>query len=211
MVVAGLRSASGLALRAWLRLYHRLEIVNRENLPVDGSFVLVANHSSHLDALCLVSAFPVAGLHRVFPAAAADYFFSSMARTTFSAVFINALPFHREVGGEQSLAVCSALLANPGNILIIFPEGTRSTTGQMGRFRSGVGRLLVGTKIPAVPCHLDGAFTAWPKGGSLPRPKKVRVIIGEPRSYESLPGTRESVRGICHDLEEAVRTLRATE
>ncbi len=211
MMVFALRAASGLVLRAWLRFYHRLQFVNRENLPDEGSFVVVANHSSHLDALCLVSAFRLKELHRVFPAAAADYFFSNMARTAFSAIFINALPFHRQVGGEQSLAVCRALLANPGNRLIIFPEGTRSTAGQMNRFRSGVGRLLIGTGIPAVPCHLDGAFTAWPKGRTVPRPRRIRVIIGQARSYESLPPTRESVQEICQDLHGAVRNLRPLE
>ena len=207
LLVYALRSASGLLLRTWLRTYHRLQIVGRENMPEEGSFVLVANHSSHLDALCLVSAFSLARLHRVFPAAAADYFFSNMARTAFSAIFINALPFHREVHGEQSLAVCTALLENPGNVLIIFPEGTRSTTGEISRFRSGIGRVLIGTDIPAVPCHLDGASAAWPKGKRVPRPKKVRVTIGSPRSYESMAATRESVREICRDLEEAVRQL----
>ncbi len=208
-MVSGMRSASGLVLRTWLRIYHRLQFVGRENLPDEGSFVLVANHSSHLDALCLVSAFPLKKLHRVFPAAAADYFFSNMARTAFSAIFINALPFHREVNGEQSLAVCAALLERPGNVLIIFPEGTRSTTGEMNRFRSGVGRLLVGSGVPAVPCHLEGASAAWAKGRTVPRPKKVRVIVGRPRSFEALPATRESVREICRDLEDAVRNLRS--
>ncbi|MCP4896943.1 MAG: 1-acyl-sn-glycerol-3-phosphate acyltransferase [bacterium] len=206
-LVYALRSAGALLLRAWLRIYHRLEIVGRENLPAEGSFVLVANHSSHLDALSLVSAFSLARLHRVFPAAAADYFFSNMAKTAFSAVFINALPFHREVNAEQSLSVCSTLLENPGNVLMIFPEGTRSTNGELNRFRSGVGRLLAGTDFSAVPCHLLGASAAWPKGRTIPMPKKVRVTIGTPRSYKSLPDTRETVHEICRDLEEAVRLL----
>lgn len=206
-LVYALRSAGALLLRGWLKIYHRLEIVGRENLPREGSFVLVANHGSHLDALSLVSAFSLAKLHRVFPAAAADYFFSNMAKTAFSAVFINALPFHREADAEQSLSVCSALLENPGNVLMIFPEGTRSTTGEMNRFRSGIGRLLAGTSILAVPCHLLGASAAWPKRSRIPMPKKVRVTIGSPRSYESMPATRETVREICRDLEEAVRLL----
>ncbi len=69
-----LRSFAAVSMRAWLRLYHRLEITGLENLPASGSFVLVANHSSHLDAPYLVSALPLRKLHRVFPTAAADYF-----------------------------------------------------------------------------------------------------------------------------------------
>src|SRR5712691_9167680 len=73
MLVYVLRSLAALTMRGWLRTYHRLEIVGRGNLPAEGSFVMVANHSSHLDALCLLSALPLKKLHRAFPAAAADY------------------------------------------------------------------------------------------------------------------------------------------
>ena len=80
MLWCAIRSLVALVLRGWLRIYHRLRIAGRENLPADGSFVLVANHSSHLDTLCLLAALPLAKLHRTFPAAAADYFFVSVPR-----------------------------------------------------------------------------------------------------------------------------------
>ena len=60
MLVYGLRMAAALLCRGWLRLYHRLSISGRENLPAEGSFVMVANHASHLDALCLLAALPMA-------------------------------------------------------------------------------------------------------------------------------------------------------
>src|SRR5437660_1559188 len=80
MLVYGLRSLVALIIRGWLRAYHRFEIVGLENLRDNGSFVMVANHSSHLDALCLLAAVPLRKLHRAFPAAAADYFFKSVPR-----------------------------------------------------------------------------------------------------------------------------------
>ncbi len=208
MMVYGLRGMGALGLRTWLRLYHRLEIKHRENLPAEGSFVLVGNHCSHLDALCFLAALPLSKLHRAFPAAAADYFFSSFPRTLLAGTFINGLPFDRLAKGEQSLALCRELLANPGNILIIFPEGTRSTSGDLGRFRSGIGRLVVGTPIPVIPCWLEGAFAAWPKGKTLPRPKPLRLEIGTPHSYQALADERASVEQICQDLEQAVNHLR---
>src|SRR5688500_14885145 len=64
MLVYGMRSAASLMIRAWLRTYHRLEIIGREHLPAESSFVMVANHASHLDALCLLSALPLKKLHR---------------------------------------------------------------------------------------------------------------------------------------------------
>ena len=62
ILVYGVRSIAALAVRGWLRMYHRLRTEGRENLPVSGSFVMVANHSSHLDALCMLAALPSMGL-----------------------------------------------------------------------------------------------------------------------------------------------------
>ena len=151
MLVYGLRLLSALTLRAALRSYHRLKIVGREYIPAE-SCILVANHSSHLDALCLLSAIPLKNLHRAFPVAAQDYFFESVSRIAFSAVFINATPFARRSHTRQSLDSLRRLLAHPGSTLILFPEGTRSISGTLHDFRPGVGALIAGSQIPVIPC-----------------------------------------------------------
>lgn len=208
MLVYGLRSLASLIIRACLRVYHRFEIIGREHLPAEGSFVMVANHASHLDAVCLLSALPLKKLHRAFPAAAADYFFESMPRIWMAAVVINALPFARQVQIRQSLSLCKTLLANPGNVLIIFPEGTRSVTGKLGKFKSGIGMLLAGNEVPVLPCFLAGAFKAWPKGRWLPRPAKLRLLIGTPRNYAGAATGKESACAIAAELQAAVDALR---
>lgn len=202
-----LRSLAALLVGGWLRTYHRLEITGREHLPKDGSFVLVANHSSHLDALCLLAALPLRKLHRAFPAAAQDYFFVSAPRVAIAAVVVNALPFARQTNVQHSMELCRQLLANPGNILILFPEGTRTVTGEVGEFKHGIGLLAAGTETPIVPCHLAGAFAAWPKGKTFPRPRRVRLRIGTPRSYSTLPPSKESAKQISQDLRKAVMEL----
>lgn len=207
MLVYGLRSLAALATRGWLRFFHRLEIIGREHLPLEGSFVIVANHSSHLDALCLLAALPLRKLHRAFPAAAQDYFFVSVPRVAVAAIAVNALPFARQVHIRQSLDLCRQLLANPGNILIIFPEGTRSTTGQIGEFRPGIGVLLAGCRMPVVPCHLTGASAAWPKGCAFPRPRSVQLRIGAPVCYDSLSPSKESALQVARSLKKAVEEL----
>lgn len=207
LLVYGLRSIAALALRLWLRTYHRLSIVGRENLPASGSCILVANHASHLDALCLLSALPVSSLHRAFPVAARDYFFVSLPRVAVAAIFINAIPFARQTHMRQSLDLCRQLLANPGNMLILFPEGTRSTTGQLGDFRPGIGSLVAGSDLPVVPCALQGTFRAWPKGSLWPRPRRLRLVIGEPRTFAHLPPGRESIHLIARQLQDAVQEL----
>jgi len=203
------RSCAAILIRGWLRFYHRIEVRGRRNLPVGRSFILVANHQSHLDALALSSVVPLRWLHRVFPAAAADYFFQSLPRSAFSSIVINALPFDRTGGGAESLAVCRHLLATEGNILVLFPEGTRSPTGELGRFRSGIGRVVEGSAVPVVPCRLDGAHRAWPKGKRIPRPAKLVLHIGEPCTYGEFPPGRDTVRHICTDLRRKVQELGA--
>jgi len=207
MLMYAIRSIVALLLRGWMRVFHRMHIEGRENLPESGSFVLVCNHTSHLDTLCILCSVPLKRIHRTFPAAAADYFFSSLPRSAVSAILINALPFDRKVKGAESLTVCSELLKNEGNVLIIFPEGTRTQSGEMGRFRSGIGRLVVGTDLPVVPCYLDGGMRAWPKGKAFPRPYKLHLRIGKPRRHEHLDKSSESVVQICKDLENQVAQL----
>lgn len=209
MLVHLSRMAAALLIRGWLRLYHRYEVHGREHLPRDRSFVMVCNHASHLDAACLQSALPLAKLHRAFSAAAADYFFCSVPLTWFAAIIANALPFSREVHVRQSLKLCEQLLRNPGNVLILFPEGSRSTTGRLGRFKPGIGALLAGTDIVAVPCHLTGAHAAWPKGAAIARPAKLRLRIGAPRAYAHLAPGKPGALAVAADLEQAVAALGA--
>jgi 1-acyl-sn-glycerol-3-phosphate acyltransferase len=207
ILVYSARLIAATLLRGCLRAYHRLQVIGRENLPRDGSFVLVANHSSHLDALSILSAIPISKLHRVFPAAARDFFFVSIPRIAIAAVVVNALPFNRQANIRQSLSLCRNLLANPGNVLLLFPEGTRSTTGELGEFKGGIGLMLAGTHVPIVPCWIDGAFRAWPKGKIFPRPYRVRLVIGKPRTYEHLGHGKDAAVEIGNDLREAILEL----
>src|SRR5262245_39708307 len=89
LLVNSLRLVSAAALRFWLRSYHRLTIVGRENLPTDRSFVLIANHTSHLDALCLLSALSFRQLRNAFPVAARDYFCLTTLRAQVAKLFVN--------------------------------------------------------------------------------------------------------------------------
>src|SRR5436190_1740029 len=95
LLAGGLRSLAAVAARLWLRLYHGLTITGRENLPADRSFVLVANHASHLDTLCLLAALPIGRLHQAYPAAAEDYFGPGTPLGLLSKLALNTLPFDR--------------------------------------------------------------------------------------------------------------------
>jgi len=123
---------------------------------------------------------------------------------------VNALPFNREAHIRQSLSLCKELLANPGNGLLLFPEGTRSTTGELGEFKSGIGLLLAGSQVPVVPCYLEGAYRAWPKGSWFPRPRRVRLVVGQAWNYGGLGRGKESAIEITRHLREAILALAAS-
>jgi 1-acyl-sn-glycerol-3-phosphate acyltransferase len=208
MLVYALRSLGALIIRGLLQIYNHFEIVGHQNLRTNRSLVMVANHCSHIDTLCLLAALPLRKLHRAFPAAASDYFFQSLPRLWTAAILVNALPFARQARVRQSLALCRALLAKPGTILIIFPEGTRSTTGEVGEFKSGIGALVAGRDVAVAPCFIDGSFRAWPKGKRFPRPRKVRLLIGKPRNYCDRGTDKTDISAIAAELRDAVNELR---
>jgi len=208
MLVYGLRSLGALIIRGLLHIYNHFEIIGHQNLRTNRSLVIVANHCSHIDTLCLLAALPLRKLHRAFPAAASDYFFQSIPRLWAAAILVNALPFARQARVRQSLSLCRELLANPGTILIIFPEGTRSTTGEVGEFKSGIGALIAGRDVAVAPCFIDGSFQAWPKGKRFPRPRKVRLVIGTPRNYCNRGTDKFDICTIAAELRDAVNQLR---
>lgn len=208
MLVYALRSLSALIIRGLLHIYNHFKIIGHQNLRTNRSLVIVANHCSHMDTLCLLAALPLRKLHRAFPAAASDYFFQSIPRLWAAAVVVNALPFGRQARVRQSLSLCRELLADPGTILIIFPEGTRSTTGEVNEFKSGIGALVAGRDVAVAPCFIDGSFQAWPKGKRLPRPRKVRLIVGMPRNYRDRGTDKIDISAIAAELRDAVNELR---
>jgi len=210
IIVYGLRSLGALIIRGLLHIYNSFEIIGHQNLRTNRSLVVVANHCSHIDTLCLLAALPLRKLHRAFPAAASDYFFQSVPRLWAAAILVNALPFARQARVRQSLSLCRELLAHPGTILIIFPEGTRSTTGEVGEFKSGIGALVAGRDVAVAPCFIDGSFQAWPKGKRFPRPRKVQLVIGTPRNYRDRGTDKMEICAIAAELRNAVNKLRPT-
>ena len=206
-VVRGVRSVAAVMLRGWLRVYDRFTIAGRHHLPTEGSFILVANHASHLDTLCLLSALPIRQLHRAFPLAAADYLCVNPLRAFFAKLMVNVMPFDRRQVPWHSLSACSELLRKPGTVLILFPEGTRNDGAEVGEFKPGVGLLAAGHDVPVVPCHIAGTHAALPKGAWWPRPKAVRLTIGAPITFAHLPATKESRTRVCTDLRDAVMSL----
>ncbi len=192
--------------RGYLRLVHRLRVTGREHLPAPP-FVVVANHSSHLDALTIAAALPRRLARRAFALAAGDTFFTSLPGAAFAAYAINALPVWRKHTTAADIDLWRARLLEDGAVLILFPEGTRSRTGAMSRFRPGIGTLVAGHPIPVVPCYLAGAHAAWPPTRRLPRPGRLHLVIGPALAFEATPADRAGTVAVASACEAAVRAL----
>jgi 1-acyl-sn-glycerol-3-phosphate acyltransferase len=175
-----------------------LDVLTRVHTPV----LFVANHTSHLDTPLILCSLPDEWRRRTAVAAAADYFFDTWWRATGSAMVFNTFPIERRGG---------TLSATPGDLLdegwnvVVYPEGTRSPDGWVGRFRLGAAWLAVEHKVPVVPIGIRGSYAAMPRGRGWPRPGRlpVRVRFGEP----VWPGDDESPRAFAPKIRAAVARL----
>lgn len=207
LVSLWLATATFAAIHAALRALLRLRYRGREWLPQQGPLILVANHASHLDALLLAGALPLARRGGVSLLAAGDVFFADTRRAALSAMFLNAVPVWRRSASPNALRSLRERLLESRGAFVLFPEGTRSRDGQMGPFRGGIGTLVAGTAIPVVPCHIRGAFEAWPPGARLPRRGTVTVTLGRPLCFEAEENSRAGWDRIAARVEDEVRRL----
>jgi len=163
----------------------KVTVVGRRKLrDVPKAFIIVANHSSHLDAPLILGALPRRLARYLAAGAAADYFFDVWWRRGLTALFFNAFPVDRSGAGSRNVSARSLL--ERGVPLLVFPEGTRSKTGAMGHFKQGAASLAIATEVPCVPVALIGAGIAHPRGSSWPKPGRlpVGVVFGAPMRPE---------------------------
>ena len=194
-------------LRIYFAIAHRLSIAGREKLPLHGPFILAANHSSHLDALVLGAALSPRHRERAFPIAAGDVFFQTTAVSVFSAIVLNALPMWRKSCGPHALAELRRKLEEEKAIFIIFPEGGRTRTGSMMPFKHGLGMMVAETNVPVVPCGLIGTFDALSPNRKIPRPVRIKLLIGDPIDFSSTANDRSGWSEIAKRVELSVRSL----
>jgi 1-acyl-sn-glycerol-3-phosphate acyltransferase len=169
---------------------------------LEGPAIMCPTHASHLDFSALRLALGPRRRRRLAAAAAADYFAVSRPRW-FIAAWLGSFAFDRSGrGGRDSIRAAQDLL-DAGWHVLVFPEGTRSTTGDIGPFRPGVGLLAVRTGRQVVPVRIRGTAAVLPKGARRPRRSPVEVRFGAPLRAAS----DEDPRAFTARLEAAVRSL----
>ncbi|PDW00505.1 lysophospholipid acyltransferase family protein [Candidatus Viridilinea mediisalina] len=193
---------------AFVRTYTRLKVEGAEQLPQEGSFIIAANHQSHADTAVIFAAVPKLMRKRFVAAAAQDYFFQGGPPQYLSRVWFNAIPIARDRrGGMDPLRHLGRALRE-GYVVMMFPEGTRSTSGTLGPFRAGIGKLIAefpGT--PVVPTWVGGTARILPKGVFIPRPFRARVRFGAPLQIKAHPKFRATWQSAADEIREAILQL----
>src|SRR5438270_1716367 len=160
-------------------LYERLlrtKYEGRSNIPYHTNFIVAANHSSHLDMGLVKMALDDAGQDLV-ALAAADYFFDTKYKRAYMENFTNLVPMERTGSLRQSLRHARSFLDRGFNALI-FPEGTRSMSGEMADFKPVIGYLALAARVGILPIYLEGTYEAFPKGSTLLKSRDVGARIG---------------------------------
>ncbi|MFH1300861.1 MAG: lysophospholipid acyltransferase family protein [Planctomycetota bacterium] len=157
-----------------------LNLRGKQNLPQQGPAMIAANHNSHLDTLVLMSLYPLSKLHRVRPVAAADYFLKNRFLSWFALNCIGIIPISR--AGRQRkaelFAGCHQAL-DQGDILILFPEGSRGNPEELSEIKRGIYHIVHDrTDTRVTPVMMHGLGRALPRGEALLVPFNCDVIIG---------------------------------
>jgi len=191
---------------AFCRVWFRLRIEGREQVPAAGPVLLVANHASYLDPPLVgissgreVNFLAQAGLAGFLP-----------LRWWMRQVGVTLID--RDAPSKEALRrIADSLTA--GEVVGLFPEGTRSADGAVGPFKSGVEFLVRRTGAVVVPIGLDGAHRAFPRRAWLPRPRRITVRFGAPWGPEKVlaPGGVDALRAHVAGLARApLRDHRST-
>lgn len=192
--------------------FFQTRVYGRAHIPQHTNFLVAANHASHLDMGLVKHALGEQG-RNLAALAARDYFFKDRWRRTYFENFTQLIPMDRHGSLRESLDLASRSLKK-GNNLLIFPEGTRATDGEIKEFKGSLGYLALTNRVGILPMYLGGTFEALPKGRVVPKARELTVHIAPFLSYETLEAVvkglprSEQHREVARLVERIIRALR---
>ncbi|HFD14184.1 MAG TPA: 1-acyl-sn-glycerol-3-phosphate acyltransferase [Epsilonproteobacteria bacterium] len=194
-----------LFIRPLVLIVSGVHVKGREKLPLSGPCIIAANHNSHLDTMVLMSLFPISKVHDVRPVGAADYFMKNKWFAWFSQNMIGIIPLKRRPSKEEGHPLAGVKEAlTQGQIVIIFPEGSRGEPEEMGTFKTGIAHLAKEfSLVPVLPVYIHGAGKALPKGEALFVPFIIDVCIADPIYFQE-----ENHQDFVNRLEASVKSVR---
>ena len=197
-----------------LKLLFRPWVEGEENIPEEGPVIFASNHLSFSDSIFL----PLVVPRRMTFLAKSDYFTGRGIKGRLTAAFfrgVGQLPVDRSGGRAGEAALRSGLrVLRRGELLGIYPEGTRSPDGRLYRGRTGVARMALEGGIKVLPVAMIGTDKAQPTGTKIPKLIRIGVKIGKPLDfsrYEGMEGDRFVLRSITDEIMYALMELSGQE
>ena len=178
-------------------------VTGAENIPRTGGVILASNHLSFIDSVFL----PLALDRRITFLAKSDYFTGKGPKNWLTKHFLlgtGMLPIDRSGGkaSEASLNTGLRVLAQ-GEMLGIYPEGTRSPDAKLYRGRTGVARMVLEGRVPVIPVAMVDTDKVMPVGTKIPKVRRIGIIIGEPLDFSRFEGM-ESDRFILRSVTDEI-------
>lgn len=193
-----------------VKAIYRPWIVGRGNVPREGAAILASNHLSFVDSIFL----PLMIDRPVSFLAKSDYFTGRGLKGWATRVFMKAtgqLAIDRSGGRASEASLNTGLqVLGSGDLLGIYPEGTRSPDGKLYRGRTGIARMAMEARVPVIPVVMVDTDTMMPIGTKIPRVMRVGVVIGEPLDfsrYTGLENDRYILRSVTDEIMVALQRL----
>jgi len=177
-------------IQPFFHLYFRLSRIGREHIPETGPVIFAANHRSFLDPFIM----GVCSRRPIYYVAKREIFANPLVAWFVGS--LGAFPVHRGAGDADMLETAKAILER-GDCVLMFPEGTRTRPGALGRPKRGVGRLALETGAPVVPVAMIG--TEAVRKGWMIRPHKIRVRIGRALTFPKVETVSPQLAGAVTD------------
>ncbi|PTL79389.1 AMP-binding protein [Vitiosangium sp. GDMCC 1.1324] len=190
-----------------------VKVTGKPFIPMNRNFLVIANHTSHLDMGLIKVVLGEQG-QRLTTLAARDYFFDTPLKRAYFENFTDLIPMDRHGSLRESLRMAGNALQQGFNLLI-FPEGTRSVTGELLEFKPTLGYLALTYGVDVLPVYVKGAYEALPKGRMLPKSRELEAHVGPALKYEMLRAKTqgmarsESYRYATKLAEDSIRALAA--